>query len=118
MADGKTILLRTIPCPSFSPVMLMNTSDASRTKILALRSSNEPRPRVHQQLTGEKEGQGMVRSKIVFRQHWAMPPLIVLFNGNLLSRFKSDNHRHDLGEILVSLGFWNRRITREPDFCE
>jgi hypothetical protein len=37
-----------------------------------------------------------------------MPPLIVLFNGSLLSRSKSDNHRHDLGGILISLGFGNR----------
>src|SRR5947208_10271961 len=59
-------------------------------------------------MTGEKEGQGMVRSKIVFRRHWATPPLIVLFNGSLLSRSKSDNHRHDLGGILISLGFGNR----------
>jgi hypothetical protein len=25
---------------------------------------------------------------------------------------KSDNHRHDLGEILISLGFRNRQITK------
>jgi hypothetical protein len=29
-------------------------------------------------MLGEKDRQRMVRSKIAFRRHWVMPPLIVL----------------------------------------
>lgn len=39
-----------------------------------------------------------------------MSPLLIASNNALPARSKSDNHRHNLGEVLFSLGYWNRKI--------